>query len=243
VIDNQTNQILYEKKAQQKRSIASITKLLAAITLIESDFDLNEKITITKWDAQNSSRSVLRIGETFYAKDLFYLALISSDNRAIKALARSSGLPYTEFIQKMNEQAHKIGMDSTSVIDPSGIYQDNTSTAADCIKLLNHALEYSLIKSALTCLQYECRSLNHKRLVRVVNTNRLLRSKWKVAGGKTGYISASGYCLVTRIQNDYGADITTVVLGSPSNNYRFAETQKIAAWAFDNLDHRIANGG
>lgn len=242
VIDNKTNQILYDKQSEVRRSIASITKLLSAVVLAELDFDLNQKIEITKWDARTSASSHLRVGETYFAKDLFYCALVSSDNRAIKALARTSGIPYPEFIRRMNQTAKKIGMDSTSVVDPSGIYNHNISTAKDCVKLLNYALKFPIIKSAVSTKMYEFRSLKQKRLVRVGNTNRLLRSKWHVSGGKTGYISASGYCLVARMQDDAGADITTVVLGAPSNTRRFSETSKIAKWAFENLDRVLADG-
>jgi D-alanyl-D-alanine endopeptidase (penicillin-binding protein 7) len=243
VIDNKSNQILYDKQSDVRRPIASITKLLAAIVLAEMDFDLNQKVRITRWDAKTSASSHLRVGEEYFAKDLFYCALVCSDNRAIKALARSSGIPYPEFIRRMNQTAKKIGMDSTTVVDPSGIYNHNISTAKDCVKLLNYALKFPIIKSAVSTRLYEFRSLNQKRLVRVGNTNRLLRSKWHVAGGKTGYISASGYCLVMRMLDDAGADITTVVLGAPSNTRRFSETSKIAAWAFENLDRILADGG
>jgi D-alanyl-D-alanine endopeptidase (penicillin-binding protein 7) len=242
VIDNKTNQIVYEKQSDARRPIASITKLLAAVVLAEMDFDLNQKIKITRWDAKTSASSHLRVGEVYFAKDLFYCALVCSDNRAIKALARTSGIPYPEFIRRMNQTAKKIGMDSTTVVDPSGIYNHNISTAKDCVKLLNYALKFPIIKSALSTRLYEFRSLNQKRLIRVGNTNRLLKSGWNVSGGKTGYISASGFCLVTRMQDDIGADITTVVLGASSNTRRFSETTKIARWAFENLDRALADG-
>ncbi|MBD3217270.1 MAG: hypothetical protein GF310_03260 [candidate division Zixibacteria bacterium] len=242
-VDNRTNQILYDKRSEIRRPIASITKLLAAVVLAEMDFDLNRKIMISKWDAKTSASSRLKIGEKFFAKDLFYAALIASDNRAIKALARTSGAAYPEFIRRMNQTAKKLGMDSTSVVDPSGIFNHNISSARDCVKLLNYALKFPIIKSALSTQLYEFRSLNHKRLIRIGTTNRMLKSKWKVAGGKTGYISASGYCLVNRMQDEHGADITTVVLGAPSNSYRFSETRKMAKWAFENLDRKLADGG
>jgi len=242
-VDNNTNQVLYEKRSEVRRPIASITKLLAAVVLAEMDFDLNQKVMISRWDSRASAGSRLKIGEKFFAKDLFYAALIASDNQAIKALARTSGVAYPEFIRRMNQTARKLGMDSTSVIDPSGIFNHNISSARDCVKLLNYALKFPIIKSALSTRLYEFRSLNHKRLIRVGNTNRMLKSKWNVCGGKTGYISASGYCLVNRMQDDHGADITTVVLGAPSNSYRFSETGKLARWAFENLDKKLADGG
>jgi len=243
VVDNQTDQMLYQKNCDEKRPIASITKLLAAIVLVEMEFDLNRKIMISSWDAKNSAKSHLKVGEKFLARDLFYAAMICSDNRAIKALSRSTNLTYPEFVIKMNDKARELGLDSTCVVEPSGIFNDNISTARDCAKLLNVALNYPIVKSALTCQHYEFRSLNHKRLHRIPNTNRMLKSKWYVDGGKTGYISASGFCLVNRMRDKSGNDITTVILGSPSNSYRFSETRKVADWAFSNLNRHLADGG
>ncbi|NIP43309.1 MAG: D-alanyl-D-alanine carboxypeptidase [candidate division Zixibacteria bacterium] len=243
VVDNNTNQILFEKNSAVRRPVASITKLLAAIVLAEMDFDLNQKIIISRWDSRSSGSPRLKIGEKFFANDLFYAALIASDNQAIKALARTSGVAYPEFIRLMNQTAKKLGMDSTSVIDPSGIFDHNISSARDCAKLLNYAFKFLIIKSALSTRLYEFRSLNHKRLIRIGNTNRMLKSKWKISGGKTGYISASGYCLANRMQDDSGGDITTVILGAPSNSYRFSETAKMAEWAFKNLEKKLADGG
>jgi D-alanyl-D-alanine endopeptidase (penicillin-binding protein 7) len=243
VVDNKSNRVLYQKDCDNKRPIASITKLLAAIVLAESEFDLEKKVMIAIEDSLYRTQSSLKVGEIFYAKDLFYAALVSSDNRAIMALARNCGLDYRGFIEKMNAKAKKLGLDSTSVVDPSGAFRSDVSTARDCAKLLNHALKYPIIKSALTCRLYKFRSLNHKRLIYTSNTNRMLNSQWEVAGGKTGYISSSGYCLAVRLGDKPGGDITTVVLGSPSNGNRFSDTKKLAGWAFEILNRQLAEGG
>lgn len=243
VVDNDGDRVLYQKDCDIKRPIASITKLLAAIILAESEFDLEKKVMIAIEDSLYRSQSGLKVGEIFYAKDLFYAALVSSDNRAIMALARNCGLDYRNFIEKMNAKAIKLGLDSTSVVDPSGAFRLDISTARDCAKLLNYALKYPIIKSALTCRLYKFRSINHKRLIYTSNTNRMLSSQWDVAGGKTGYISSSGYCLAVRLTDEQGGDITTVVLGSTSNGYRFSDTRKLAGWAFKILNSQLAEGG
>jgi D-alanyl-D-alanine endopeptidase (penicillin-binding protein 7) len=243
VVDNTSNRVLYQKDCDSKRPIASITKLLAAIVLAESNFDLEKKVMIAIEDSLYGTQSKLKVGEIFYAKDLFYAALISSDNRAIMALARNCGLDYHEFIEKMNAKAKKLGLDSTSVVDPTGAFKSDISTARDCAKLLNRALKYPIIKSALTCRLYKFRSINHKRLIYTSNTNRMLNSQWEVAGGKTGYNSSSGHCLAVRLADGRGGDITTVVLASPSNGYRFSDTKKLADWAFEILNNQLAEGG
>ncbi len=243
VVDNNRDRVLYQKDCDTRRPIASITKLLAAIVLADLEFDLEKKVMIAIEDSLYCTQSSLKVGEIFYAKDLFYAALVSSDNRAIMALARNCGLDYRKFVEKMNAKAKKLGLDSTSVVDPSGAFRSDMSTARDCAKLLNYALKYPIIKSALTCRLYKFRSINHKRLIYTSNTDRMLDSQWEVAGGKTGYISSSGYCLAVRLGDEHGGDITTVVLGSSSNGYRFSDTKKLAGWAFKILISHLAEGG
>jgi len=136
-----------------------------------------------------------------------------------------------------------LGLDSTSVVDPSGVFSNDKSSARDCARLLNYALRYPLIKSALICKHYKFRSLNHRRWIHIANTNRLLDSEWEVEGGKTGYISASGYCLAAKMADKRGNNITVVVLGARSNGKRFANVHALASWAFDTLNHKLAEGG
>lgn len=235
VIDNETREILYSKRADTPRPIASITKLMSALVLCELDFDWTRVIQVTKEDARNSSRSRLKVGEKLYASDLFYIALICSDNRAMRAVVRESGLSHDGFIQRMNEKARELGMYDSDFYEVTGLDERNVSTAKDCARLLHAALDEDLIANALTTYRYKYRSLNHKRRRNIVNSNRLLLSKWKVAGGKTGYIVESGYCLATRMSDEDGHDITVVILGAPFNGTRFAVARKISYWAFRNL--------
>jgi len=235
VVDNETNEIIYSRNADTPRSVASITKLLSALVLCDMDFDWTKVIQVTREDARNSARSHLKIGEKLYASDLFYIALISSDNRAMRAIVRECGVPLDEFIDLMNQKAREIGMYDSEFYEVTGLDEHNVSTAEDCVRLLHTALKQDLIKDALTTYRYQYRSLNHKRRRNIVNTNRLLLSKWKIAGGKTGYIVESGYCLATRMSDSEGHDITVVVLGAPFSGTRFSVTRKISSWAFRNL--------
>ncbi len=236
VIDNSTHEILVEKNAEAVRSIASISKLMTALVLIDLDFDWSKVVKIAREDSRNSAKSRLKTGETFYAKDLFYVSLICSDNRAARALARASGVSKERFVELMNEKAKSLGLYDTEFHEVTGLCADNKSTASDCARLLNAALKETLISSACTTYRYSFRSLNHKRGRNIVNTNRLLRSKWEVNGGKTGYIQKSGYCLATQLVDDSGHDITIVVLGAPGPSRRFSVARSIAGWAFKNLN-------
>lgn len=236
VIDNSTNEILYQKNAESVSPVASVTKLLTAMVLIDLDLDWTQVVKISREDALNSARSKLKMGETFYANDLFYIMLINSDNRAARALARSTGLPIAEFVGLMNEKAKSLGMYDTEMFEVTGLDERNVSTAMDCARLIDAALKVKLIATASTTHRYSYRSLNHKRLRNIVNTNRLLSSRWDVMGGKTGYIQESGYCLVTRLCNSDNHDITVVVLGAPGPNTRFRVARTLASWAFNNLN-------
>ncbi len=234
-VDNSTHEILWQRNAETTRSIASITKLMTAMILIDLDFDWSKVIKISGEDSRNSARSRLKTGETFYASDLFYVSLVSSDNRATRALARSAGVSTGRFVELMNEKAKSLGLFGTEFHEVTGLSAENKSTASDCARLLNAALRERLIAAACTTRQYSFRSINHKRLRNIVNTNRLLSSKWTVLGGKTGYISESGYCLATRLTDAEGHDVTIVVLGAPGPSRRFGVARSLAQWAFRNL--------
>lgn len=235
-IDNSTNEIILQKKAETVRPIASITKLMTALVLIDFDFDWSKVIKISREDSRNSARSKLKMGETFYAKDLFYISLICSDNRAARALARESGVSMERFVELMNEKAKTLGLYNTKFHEVTGLSEENTSTASDCARLVNAALKEKLIATACTTYRYSYRSLNHKRRRNIVNTNRLLLSRWHVEGGKTGFIQESGYCLATRMVDRAGHDITVVVLGAPGPSRRFTAARRLADWTFRNLE-------
>jgi D-alanyl-D-alanine carboxypeptidase len=234
VVDNQTGKILYAKNEHQKRSVASLTKLMTMMVYLDTDPDLTRLVSITREDARNSAKSSLRRGETFVALDLLYAALLSSDNRAARAISRASGLTSPEFIQRMNRKAGLLGLKDTRFEEVTGLSQNNISTAYDCALLLHAALSYDLIEEITTTQRFQYKSLNKKRRHRSTNSNRLIFSRHKIAGGKTGYILASGWCLATRARDKEGHDITTIILGSTSNNQRFRDADRALAWGYKN---------
>jgi len=234
VVDNRTGTILYAKRERARRSIASLTKLMTAMVYLDGDPDLTRPVTITREDARNSARSSLRRGETFVALDLLYAALMSSDNRAARVLARASGQKKEEFVRLMNQRAESLSMDDTHFEDVTGLSANNVSTAYDCALLLDAALAYDLIREITTTKRYRYRSLNKKRLHRATNSNRLIFSGHRIAGGKTGYILDSGWCLVTRAEDSQGHDITTIILGAPTNHQRFYDADRALRWGYKN---------
>ncbi len=232
VVDNATGEILYSREAYAARPIASLTKLLTAMVFLESGTDLKGTATVTKEDAFQSSKSSLRVGETLTLRDLLDAALVSSDNRAARVLARSAGMDADTFIVRMNQKARALGMDSTRIVEPTGLSEQNVSTAFECAILLEAALQNHLIRKVTTTSEVTLQPLNRKRKHRLVNTNRLLRYGYDFRGSKTGYISEAGWCIAASGVSADGHDVTVVVLGAPSNNHRFRALRNALLWAY-----------
>ena len=233
IVDNKAGEIIYSRNAQEVRPIASITKLLTALVFLETGTDLNNRTTITDEDAFESSRSRLRPGEEYTLRDLLYAALMSSDNRAARALSHSAGVPQPKFIAMMNDKARALGMDSTSVVEPTGLSELNRSTAHDCAILVNSALQNHLIRHITSTESYTINPTNRRRLVALGTTNRLLHTDLNFIGAKTGHINEAGYCIGARVVSPEGDDVTAVVLGAPSSRQRFVSLASALHWAFD----------
>ena len=233
IVDNKAGEIVFDQNANVFRPIASITKLLTSLVFLESGVDLNSTTRITNDDAFESSKSRLRAGEEYTVRDMLYAALISSDNRAARALSHSAGISQAMFIARMNDKARELDMDSTHVIEPTGLSNENRSTAHDCAILVNAALKNHLIRHITSCCESTIRPLNRRRAVALSNTNRLLETDLKFLGAKTGYINDAGWCIAARAVSPEGEDITAVVLGAPTSNQRFASLSSAFRWAFD----------
>lgn len=233
ILDNKAGEIILEKNAHEVRPIASITKLLTALVFLESGVDLGSATTITAEDAFESSRSRLRPGEEYTVRDLLHAALISSDNRAARALSRSAGMTQAMFIARMNDKARELDMDSTHVVEPTGLSNENRSTAHDCAILVNAALKNHLIRHITSLTGHTIRPLNRRRNVALSNTNRLLQTDLQFLGAKTGYINDAGWCIAARALSGEGNDVTAVVLGARTSTQRFASLSSALHWAFD----------
>jgi len=239
--DNSTSEKLYGKDEYNVRPIASITKLITALTFLDFGVDWDKTIEMDTSDANNSSRSPLRAGDIYRVRDLFYCSLMSSDNRATRALARSTGVSIDSFIVLMNRKVDSLGLFSIKVDDVTGLSENNVGSAYDIARLVNIASTNETIQATLCTKEYSFLSEKRKRLVTLGNTNRMLSSSWRIEGGKTGYIGQSGYCFAVRVADDKGHDLTGVVLGAHSNSRRFKEVTKLFQWAFAALDKVQAN--
>ena len=236
LIDYSNGEVLYAKNPAAKRSIASLTKLVMAMVLIDHNVDLNKVMTITKEDARNSSKSRLRKGYQLTVNDLLHAALLSSDNRAARALARATSGTIEKFAAEMNKKMRELGLDNTRFYEPSGLDKKNVSTAHEIAKILHYSYEYNLIKKITQKKNYYVKIKNKKnKKLQMVNTNLIVHSKYKVLAGKTGYIRAADYCLTTLVKNKKGERLTLVILGVPGDKLRFREARKLIDWGFKQI--------
>jgi D-alanyl-D-alanine endopeptidase (penicillin-binding protein 7) len=223
-----TQQVLWEENAQNSRSIASITKVMTAVVFLEHALDLTTPVKIERSDVRAASTTYLRANDVLTPNDLLNLLLIGSDNAAARALARVSPFGSTGFIEKMNAKAQELGLEHTRYSDPSGLIDSNVSSAYDMARLISFAAGDERIASIMRKTSEQI--VTSRRTVNVHSTNRLLGGDIDVRGGKTGFISKSGYCLATLLQVPNGDPVAVVVLGARSSAGRFLEAKHLFNW-------------
>ena len=225
-----TREVLWESNAEDERSIASITKVMTALVVLESGMDLTEPVKVVRSDVARASTTYLRLGYTVTGEDLLNLLLVGSDNAAARALARVSPYGSAGFIDRMNEKAEELGLTTTHYADPSGLLADNVSSAYDMAQLIAYASADERIGSIMRKTSYTTSA--GKRVITANATNQLVKTgDIDVLGGKTGFISRAGYCLATLLRlPETGQQVAVVVLGAKSNASRFWETRHLFNW-------------
>lgn len=230
VVDQDSSKVLFEKNAAVSLPIASITKLMTSLIVVESKQDLNEVIEITNedLDKEKGTSSRLRVGAKLTRADLLHIALMSSENRAASALGRNypGGLP--AFVAAMNAKAKQLGMNDTYYVDSSGLSSKNVASARDLVKLINAAYEFPLIREYSTDSRYVVTP--GKRSLEYGTTNKLVvNSDWNIGLQKTGYIAEAGRCLVMQAIIE-GRAIVMVFLDSKGKYSRLADAGRIKKW-------------
>ena len=230
VVDQESGEILFGKNAQSKLPIASLTKLMTAIVILDAQLDPHEPVTITKADVDRlrGSHSRLQVGTTLTRDELLHLALMASENRAASALASSYPGGREACVMAMNLKAQLLGMSGTRFEDATGLSGRNLSTAEDLAKLVRAAHAYPKIRdySTSTSLQVKV----GRRAMRFGNTNRLtLSSRWDIGLSKTGYIAEAGRCLVMQVTLA-GRSIIIVLLDSWGKYTRVSDAARIRQW-------------
>lgn len=231
VVDS-NGDIIYGKDVDAVRPIASITKLMTAMVILDSGLDLDEKITVTKADRDSKrlTGSRLEYGASLSRREMILLAIMSSENRAAAALGRTYPGGLKAFVQQMNNKAAELNMDNSRFADPAGLDAANTSTASDLGKLALAANEYPLIRQASTTRQMEVRPWSNRGPLLYNNTNRLLKNdSWDIALSKTGYINEAGRCLVMRATIK-GEPVSIILLNSFGKLTPFGDSNRLRKW-------------
>ena len=223
-----TDEVLWASNPLDPRPIASITKVMTALVLLEHGRDLTLDVVVSGRDVRRASTTHVRRRERVTLDDLLHLALVASDNAAARAIARASPWGTRGFVERMNRMAAELGLESTRFVDPSGLDERNVSSPYDVARLVATAMERPALARVMGMPSYRFRT--SRRRVAVRNTNRLVRERADVAGGKTGYIREAGYCLATVVESREGIPLVVVVLGARSNAERFAEVRRLTDW-------------
>ncbi|WP_074634008.1 MULTISPECIES: D-alanyl-D-alanine endopeptidase [Nitrosospira] len=232
ILDAQHGRILYTKNADTVMPIASITKLMTAIVVLDAKLPLDEEIMIEAADIDvlKNTRSRLRVGASLTRQELLRLALMSSENRAAAALGRAYPGGIRAFVVAMNDKAFELGMGNSYFVDSTGLNRANVSTARDLAKLVDAAEDYHIIREFSTTTAHAVEFEDDDRSLRFTNSNRLVHSgSWDIGISKTGFLSEAGRCLVMQAKIT-GRPVIIVLLDSAGKNTRIGDANRIKKW-------------
>jgi len=229
VVDQDTDEVLYQKNADHVSSIASITKLMTAMVTLDAQLPQDEELVVTSEDRANGwAQSRLRPGTRLTRGEALHLALMSSENHAAQLLGRTYPGGVDAIVEAMNAKAHLIGMTDSNFADPTGLSPQNRASAQDLVRMVKAAYDYPDIRydSVSTDLTVPV----GRHVVRYQNTNHLTsRPDWDIGLQKTGYIAAAGRCLVMQA-GIAGRRVVMVLLDSVGRGSRFADAQRLRDW-------------
>lgn len=231
IVDQRSGETLYSKQSAAIMPIASITKLMTAIVVIDADQPLDEFLTITNEDLDylKGTGSRLPVGTRLTRRELLHLALMSSENRAASALARNYPGGKFAAIEAMNEKAQQLRMYKTRFRDPTGLDSGNVSTAESLVKLVRASYRYPLVRELSTATSHQIYT-NHGRALAYKNSNQLVREGvWNIGLSKTGYISEAGRCLVMQA-TVAEQPVIIVLLDSIDTSTRVSDANRIKRW-------------
>jgi serine-type D-Ala-D-Ala endopeptidase (penicillin-binding protein 7) len=230
ILDEETSEILFSKNSDAVLPIASLTKLMTALVVVEANQAMEEVLTVTPEDIDQikHTSSRLPIGARLTRREMLHIALMSSENRAASALGRHfpGGLP--AFVEAMNAHASLLGMTDTQYVEPTGLSSKNVSSARDLAKLVAAADAHPLIKEFSTAPDHAVHPGG--RALQYWNTNRLIRNAdWDIVLQKTGYIAEAGRCLVMKAMIE-GRSVIMVFLDSKGKYSRASDANLVRDW-------------
>lgn len=232
VIDAETGESIYEKNADTARPMASITKVMTAMVVLDAGLDMREEITLDPEDFVGPKRasSRLKSGDRMNRAEMLLMSLMKSENPAAKSLARNYPGGYNAFIRAMNRKAQDLGMTTAYFGDPTGLDKRNVASSNDLVKLVRAAGNYDVIRRFSTTKSYDFYVSNYSsgnRTYSANNTSSLVRSgDYPIGISKTGFINEAGRCVVmeTRVNN---RPAIIVILGANSSATRWGDAKNI----------------
>lgn len=230
VLDQSNSEVLFEKNSLVALPIASITKLMTSLVVVESHQDMDEVLNVTEEDIdkEKNSHSRLRIGSQLTRANMLHIALMSSENRAASALGRHYPGGINAFVGAMNAKAKMLGMVHTRYVDSTGLSRNNVASARDLAKLVIAAHQHPIIRQYSTDSKYAVEPGGP--MLQYKNSNQLVANpEWEIGLQKTGYISEAGRCLVMQARIE-GRPIVMVFLDSKGKQSRLADAGRIRKW-------------
>jgi D-alanyl-D-alanine endopeptidase (penicillin-binding protein 7) len=230
VVDQNTQEMLFDKNSRAVVPIASITKLMTAMVVLDSHAALNEELQVTDEDRdyEKYTGSRLAVGSVLNREDMLHIALMASENRAAAALSRYYANGRPGFIAAMNAKAKSLGMMDTHFENSTGLTSQNVSSARDLVKMVNAAYQYPLIRKFSTDTSYDV--FTGKRNIAYRSTNALIRNpSWDIGLQKTGFINEAGECLVMQATIN-GRPVVMVLLDSSGKYSRFADAGRLRSY-------------
>jgi D-alanyl-D-alanine endopeptidase (penicillin-binding protein 7) len=234
VMDQATGEIIYAKNIDKLTPIASVTKLMTAMVMLDANLPMDEVLEITDADVDKlkGSSSKLPVGAALTRHEMLHMALMSSENRAASALGRYYPGGESAFVAAMNAKANALGMHNSHFVDATGLNSNNISTASDLARMVKAAYNYPQIREVSTTASQEFSFNSYRHPVNFSNTNALLRNnnqKWVIGLSKTGYISEAGRCLVMQAEIS-GKSVVLVFLDSMGKLSRIGDAERIRKW-------------
>nr|WP_294839622.1 D-alanyl-D-alanine endopeptidase [uncultured Methylotenera sp.] len=236
VVNQQTGEVLFAKNTNLPTPIASVTKLMTAMVMLDAHLPMDELLNISDEDVDylKHTTSRLSVGTTLTRGEMLQLALMASENRAASALGRNYPGGSYAFVKAMNQKAKLLGMNASHFVDSTGLDSNNVSTAQDLAKMVDAAYHYPEIRQVTTLASQEITLYGRRSPLSFVNTNALVRGgKWDIGLSKTGFINEAGRCLVMQAQIS-GQPVIIVLLDSAGKLTRIGDANRIRKWVETN---------
>ena len=231
IVDMDSGDVLWERAADERRSVASLTKMVSALAAksLESDFANKLCVTPEQWPSMRGAISKFETGVCHEGWDYLGAALVKSDNRGAMGLAGLAGVGHADFLDAMHRVSREIGLADPDWADPTGLEDENMASARDMLKAvvaMSSFDDLSLVSSAPLW-----RIERKKGAQFLYTTNRTIGDSWETHAAKTGYTSTAGYCFATVVTTVSGRRFGVAVLGAPRERARFSDARALVRWA------------